>query len=240
MALWCAAISSVSILSIVLTQTCFAGWGINVPDVQQTRVGSAHRYFSIDGLRPGRDYVVSLRAFNRMGNGFPIYETVRTISTVGDESSRSSSTNSGDEPLRTPVGLQAITDSATSVKVSWTDSDAVESQQTRVRDGRVYTIRYSSSSDSAGQQRYTNVTETEAIVDGLKPNTQYEFAVRTNVGRTSSAWSMSAYNRTWSSAPSSAPRDVTAVRSSNGDPLSVMLSWQPPKYSNGEIEGWCG
>lgn len=48
---------------------------------------------------------------------------------------------------------------------------------------------------------------------------------------------MTAFNRTSPAPPSSAPRDLTIVRPTNGDPHSLTLNWQPPKYSNGEIEG---
>lgn len=44
-------------------------------------------------------------------------------------------------------------------------------------------------------------------------------------------------SRTFAAAPSSAPRDLTVLPAASGDPHSVSLSWQPPKYANGEIEG---
>lgn len=53
------------------------GWGNNVPDVSMERVGPNVLQHKITGLRPSREYVVSLRAFNKQGSGFPIYETVK-------------------------------------------------------------------------------------------------------------------------------------------------------------------
>lgn len=53
------------------------GWGNNVPDVSMERVGANVLQHKITGLRPSREYVVSLRAFNKQGSGFPIYETVK-------------------------------------------------------------------------------------------------------------------------------------------------------------------
>ncbi|PIO77033.1 immunoglobulin I-set domain protein [Teladorsagia circumcincta] len=53
------------------------GWGINVPDISMERVGANVLQHRISGLRPSREYVISLRAFNKQGSGFPIYETVK-------------------------------------------------------------------------------------------------------------------------------------------------------------------
>src|SRR4051812_46049693 len=49
------------------------GWGVNVPDIEKATVGADVRQYTIGGLKPSREYVVSLRAFNKVGNGFPIY-----------------------------------------------------------------------------------------------------------------------------------------------------------------------
>lgn len=82
--------------------------------------------------------------------------------------------------------------------------------------------------------RYVNTTENEALIDGLQPNTQYEFAVRLVE---SQMWSMAALTKTQSAPPSSAPRDLSVVPAfEREDPNSVMVSWQQPKYSNGDIE----
>ncbi|KJH53367.1 fibronectin type III domain protein [Dictyocaulus viviparus] len=158
------------------------GWGNNVPDVSMERVGANVFQHKISGLRPSREYVVSLRAFNKQGSGFPIYETVKTLSPSSpffDETVASSQ-------LRTPVGVRAEALSATSIRVSWIESDPNAFNV-------VYTVRYST-----------------------KLNTHFF--------------------RTHASAPSSSPRDLTVLPSVSGDPNAVLLNWQPPKYSNGDIE----
>jgi hypothetical protein len=84
--------------------------------------------------------------------------------------------------------------------------------------------------------RYVNTSEAETLIDGLQPNTQYEFAVCLIE---SQQWSMSALTRTQSAPPSSAPRDLTVLPNfpnERDDPNSVILSWQPPKFANGDIE----
>lgn len=52
---------------------------------------------------------------------------------------------------------------------------------------------------------------------------------------------MTATNKTLQSPPSSAPRDLTVQPHSSAKELEdsniVTLSWQTPKYANGDIEG---
>lgn len=50
-------------------------------------------------------------------------------------------------------------------------------------------------------------------------------------------WSMTAVNSTAPAPPSSAPRDLTIMQPTDGDPQTLILNWQPPKYANGDIEG---
>ncbi|MCP9260385.1 Netrin receptor DCC [Dirofilaria immitis] len=52
----------------------------------------------------------------------------------------------------------------------------------------------------------------------------------------SSMWSMTAVNSTAPAPPSSAPRDLTIMQPTEGDPQTLILNWQPPKYANGDIE----
>ncbi|EJD75220.1 immunoglobulin I-set domain-containing protein [Loa loa] len=214
----------------VMIRGYLIGWGINIPDVDQVKVPANLRFYTINGLRPGRDYVISLRAYNMIGNGFPIYETVRTLSpdskfiANGQQNSRDSGRS------ETPIGVRALTLSSSSIRVAWTDAEM------DMPYSRQYTVRYGSSIDNGGQRRYINTSELEVIVDGLRPNTQYEFAVRVNAGKSSSMWSMTAVNSTYPAPPSSAPRDLTIMQPTDGDPQTLILNWQPPKYANGDIE----
>ncbi|XGW22586.1 hypothetical protein V3C99_005086 [Haemonchus contortus] len=202
------------------------GWGINVPDVSMERVGANVLQHKITGLRPAREYVISLRAFNKQGSGFPIYETVKTLS---HSSMPFFDGSMPVVPLSTPIGVIAETVSATSIRVSWTDSDPNAFNV-------LYTVRYSTSVES-NQARYLNSSESWITIDGLRPDTEYEFSVRSQVvGSSPSPWSMVARNKTHASAPSSSPRDLTVLPAASGDPHAVLLNWQPPKYSNGEVE----
>lgn len=48
-----------------------------MPDREKANVGPDDRSYTITGLKPNRDYVISVRAITRAGDGFPIYETVK-------------------------------------------------------------------------------------------------------------------------------------------------------------------
>uniref|UniRef100_A0A158Q735 Neogenin-like n=1 Tax=Elaeophora elaphi TaxID=1147741 RepID=A0A158Q735_9BILA len=214
----------------VMIRGYLIGWGINIPDVDQVKVPASLRLHTINGLKPGRDYVISLRAYNMIGNGFPIYETVRTLSpdsksiAIGQQSSKDSGRS------KTPIGVSALTLSSSSILVTWTDAEMDTPYL------RQYTVRYGSSAENGGQRRYVNTSELEVVIEGLRPNTEYEFAVRVNAGKSSSMWSMTAVNSTAPAPPSSAPRDLTIMQPSDGDPQTLILNWQPPKYANGDIE----
>ncbi|KAK6033887.1 fibronectin type III domain protein, partial [Cooperia oncophora] len=202
------------------------GWGINVPDISMERVGANVLQHKITGLRPAKEYVISLRAFNKQGSGFPIYETVKTLS---HSSMPFFDGSMSAMPVSTPLGVHAEAVSATSIRVSWTEADPNAFNA-------MYTVRYSTSVDG-NQVRYMNSSESWVTIDGLRPDTEYEFAVRSLVaGSTPSPWSMVARNKTHASAPSSSPRDLTVLPAASGDPHAVLLNWQPPKYSNGEVE----
>ena len=207
------------------------GWGPGVPDQEKSRVDAQVRSFTIKGLKPSREYVVSLRGFNNAGPGFPIYETIRT--TTYGYGMPPSNTHAGanpHQPSATPLGVRAEAESSSSVRVSWTDPSDVFNP--------FYTVRYSSSMDHNGAPRYVNTSENEVTVTDLRPNLLYEFAVKLV---DSPHWSMAVANKTEPAPPSSAPRDLTIVPPSKGryvDPNTVTLNWQPPKYANGEISDY--
>ncbi|VDP07487.1 unnamed protein product [Soboliphyme baturini] len=232
----------------ILIRGFLIGWGINVPDIQVKRVSGSERFYTITNLKPNKDYVISLKAYNKMGNGFPIYETVRTTSAV---------TTGPTRVIETPIGLRTSVISSTAIFLTWSDGSQyncfrlfllplnfnrclvlrlrLNNMMSRLNsDNGHYTIRYTSHYGMNGHYRYVNCTEASYTVEGLKPDTQYEFSVKLVVGNADSEWSMTAVNKTHSAAPSSAPRDLTSINSDN-DPSRVILSWQPPKHPNGKI-----
>lgn len=203
------------------------GWGIGYPDVHTKTLDSHITSYTIDQLRPSSEYVISLRSYNNNGDGQPSYDTVRTLV---EESSDL-------VPILPPVGLKAIVLSASTVVLQWTDTTLPRINT--ITDSRYYTVKYTSNfRSSSPKYTYVNATDLNLMIDDLKANTQYEFAVKVVKGRQESTWSMSVINATQESAPSSAPRDLTLVPDPSEDPSVVHLHWQPPKLPNGQITGY--
>ncbi|KAF4526119.1 hypothetical protein B566_EDAN007613 [Ephemera danica] len=203
------------------------GWGKGIPDVYTQVVEGKQRYYTIEGLEPNSEYVISLRAYNEVGDGAPVYETVRT---------REESAPEVYTPLIPPVGLEAVVLSSSSVVVYWTDTTLSKNQV--VTDGRHYVVRYTSMHHLTNPRyKYVNATDLNCVIDELKPNTQYEFTVKVVKNRRESPWSMVVLNITQETAPTSPPRDLTIV-SADDSATIVNLNWQPPKQPNGQITGY--
>jgi neogenin len=143
--------------------------------------------------------------------------------------------NEPSTPLEVPVGLRAIPMiGSTSIVVYWTDTTLGKSQH--VTDNRFYTVRYSTSGST--RYRYHNTTLLNCMISDLKPNTQYEFEVKVVKGKRESSWSMSVLNTTMSASPSSPPRDLKVSILDDKSPLSVHLSWSPPKHASTPITNY--
>ena len=98
--------------------------------------------------------------------------------------------------MQTPLRVRAQVVGPSTVDVTWYDPDLQADQ--RVTDARYYTVRYYSF--SVGQYNYINSTTLAARMTGLRPDTEYQFSVRSNNGPFLSRWS----------------DDVTATTSTNG------------------------
>ncbi|XP_057322017.1 netrin receptor unc-40 isoform X2 [Microplitis mediator] len=204
-------------------------WGKGYPDVFNHELDGKQRYYSIESLDPMSEYVISLRASNEAGEGPPIYANVRTTEKTAVESTVT--------PLIPPVGLKAIVLSASTVVLYWTDTSLSKSQY--VTDHRYYVVRYAPYHPLTLSPRYKyfNATDLNCMIDDLKPNTQYEFTVKTVKGKRESPWSMIVLNQTHEAAPTSSPRDLT-VQSYEDRSTAVIVHWQPPKQPNGHIIGY--
>ncbi|XP_074599704.1 neogenin-like isoform X1 [Brevipalpus obovatus] len=203
------------------------GWGVGVPDTYTKVLSPAERSFVLNGLESTYEYVVSVRAFNKHGDGPPIYETIWT---------RVATTPEPKLPLQPPVGLSANVLSSSTVLLSWTDTSL---PSRTVSDNRLYTVRYTSKiHSSSSKYKYINTTKQNLQIDDLKPFTAYEFVVKIIRGKKETAWSMSVINVTHEAIPSSPPEDFTTVASQDDDPTMVNLVWQSPKQANGQTTGY--
>uniref|UniRef100_A0A8C5CSE3 Neogenin n=1 Tax=Gadus morhua TaxID=8049 RepID=A0A8C5CSE3_GADMO len=201
------------------------GYGIGSPHAQTIKLDYKQRYYSIDNLDASSHYVITLKAFNKVGEGIPVYESAITRpQSVPDPS-----------PMLPPVGVQASVLSHDTIKVTWADNSLPKNQ--KITDARYYTVRWKTNIPANTKMKTANTTSLNYMVTGLKPNTLYEFTVMITKGRRSSGWSMTAQGTTFETIPSSAPKDVTVV-SKEGKPRTIIVNWQPPSEANGKITGY--
>lgn len=169
--------------------------------------------------------MLALRTRNKAGDGEPAYYNIQTRDEDPIES--------GGFVLEVPVRLRAITMSATSIVVYWTDNSVSRAPHTST--SRFYTVRYNIVDST--RYKYYNTTEMNCMIDDLRPSTQYEFAVKAVKGRRESPWSMSEVNTTFSLSAVSPPRELIAQQDSI-NPHAVLLKWLPPRNTNGQISGY--
>ncbi|XP_072353512.1 netrin receptor DCC [Scyliorhinus torazame] len=223
------------------------GYGVGSPYAETVQVDSKQRYFSIENLEPSSHYVISLKAFNNVGQGVPLYEsaTTRALSDPMDPldidlfhlfGDLPTSIPDASTPMLPPVGVQAVAVSHDSVRVSWADN-SVPKNQKLTTDGRFYTVRWRTSYSANAKYKSVDATALSHTVTSLKPNTMYEFSIMITKGRRASTWSMTAHATTYEAAPTSAPKDLTVI-SREGKPQAVIISWQPPMEANGKITGY--
>uniref|UniRef100_K9J3U3 Neogenin n=1 Tax=Desmodus rotundus TaxID=9430 RepID=K9J3U3_DESRO len=201
------------------------GYGIGSPHAQTIKVDYKQRYYTIENLDPSSHYVITLKAFNNVGEGIPLYESAVTRPhTVPDPT-----------PMMPPVGVQASILSHDTVRVTWADNSLPKHQ--KITDSRYYTVRWKTNIPANTKYKNANATTLSYLVTGLKANTLYEFSVMVTKGRRSSTWSMTAHGTTFELVPTSPPKDVTVV-SKEGKPRTIIVNWQPPSEANGKITGY--
>ncbi|CAM9982991.1 unnamed protein product [Lampetra fluviatilis] len=232
--------------SDVMVRGYFIGYGVGSPYADTVRVDAKQRYFTIEGLEPNHQYVISLRAFNNMGQGVPLYEsaTTRSITDSMDPSEPDPFDLFSDAftavpepptPMLPPVGVQALVLGPDTIRITWADNSLPKNQ--RIPDARYYTARWKTYFTNNAKYKMANSTTLSYLVTGLKASTLYEFSVMVTRGRRSSTWSMTAQSTTLEAVPTSAPKDLTII-SKEGKPRIVIVNWQPPSEANGKITGY--
>ncbi|CAM4531941.1 unnamed protein product [Leuciscus chuanchicus] len=219
-------------------------YGIGSPHAKTIKVDYKQRYYTIENLNPSSHYVITLKAYNNVGEGIPVYESAITrpqsdpIDPDVDlyELFHAPYTPVPEPlPMLPPVGVQASVLSHDNIKVTWADNSLPKNQ--KITDARYYTVRWKTNIPANTKFKMANTTTLTHTVVGLKPNTLYEFSVMVTKARRTSTWSMTAHGTTFETIPSSAPKDVTVV-SKEGRPRTIIVNWQPPSEANGKITGY--
>ncbi|XP_058256684.1 neogenin 1a isoform X9 [Hemibagrus wyckioides] len=228
----------------IMVRGYIIGYGIGNPHSQTIKVDYKQRYYNIENLDPSSHYVITLKAFNNVGEGIPVYESAVTRPQTDPidpdvdlyELFHPPYTPVPDPiPMMPPVGVQASVLSHDTIKVTWADNSLPKNQ--KITDARFYTVRWKTNIPANTKFKTANTTNLSHVVTGLKPNTLYEFSVMVTKGRKTSTWSMTAHGTTLEATPSSAPKDVTVV-SKEGRPRTIIVNWQPPSEANGKITGY--
>ncbi|XP_063835634.1 uncharacterized protein LOC135084822 [Ostrinia nubilalis] len=220
------------------------GWGAGVPDDHSRELPAHLHSHVIRELESNAEYVISLRGSNALGLGPAVYATVRTRAPPegqDEDDDEADDEDEDDEPdppdLLPPVGLKVIMLSGTTAVVYWTDPTLPKGQT--ATDGRRYVVRWAAAGAGAGagRARTYNASDLNCMLDDLRPNTHYEFAVKLIKGGRESQWSMIVSNTTLEAVPSSPPRDLR-VSAAAPPARAVELAWAPPARPNGIITGY--
>ncbi|XP_074152357.1 neogenin isoform X8 [Sminthopsis crassicaudata] len=217
------------------------GYGLGSPHAQTIRVDYKQRYYTIENLDPSSHYVITLKAFNNVGEGIPLYESAVTRPHTDTSEVDLFVVNApytpvpDPTPMMPPVGVQASILSHDTIRITWADNSLPKHQ--KITDSRYYTVRWKTNIPANTKYKTANATTLSYLVTGLKPNTLYEFSVMVTKGRRSSTWSMTAHGTTFELVPTSPPKDVTVV-SKEGKPRTIIVNWQPPSEANGKVTGY--
>uniref|UniRef100_A0A8C2QKU5 Protogenin n=1 Tax=Cricetulus griseus TaxID=10029 RepID=A0A8C2QKU5_CRIGR len=169
--------------------------------------------YTLSGLDPRRKYHVRLLAYNNMEDG---YQADQTVSTPGCVSVRDRMV----PPPPPPHHLYAKANTSSSIFLHWRRPAFTTAQVIN------YTIRCNPVGlQNASLVLYLQTSETHMLVQGLEPNTKYEFAVRLHVDQLSSPWSPVVYHSTLPEAPTGPPVGVKVTLIEDD---TALVTWKPP------------
>ncbi|XP_061287193.1 protogenin [Bos javanicus] len=169
--------------------------------------------YTLSGLDPRRKYHVRLLAYNSIEDG---YQADQTVSTPGCVSVRDRMV----PPPPPPHHLYAKANTSSSIFLHWRRPAFTTAQMIN------YTIRCNPVGlQNASLVLYLQTSETHMLVQGLEPNTKYEFAVRLHVDQLSSPWSPVVYHSTLPEAPAGPPVGVKVTLIEDD---TALVSWRPP------------
>ncbi|XP_078687345.1 usherin-like isoform X3 [Branchiostoma floridae x Branchiostoma belcheri] len=182
-------------------------------DALRAEAGPDETTYSISGLQPATEYIITLTAYTEGGESERSGEVlVQTLS--GAPTTPLGVTGEGEAPDAIRVTWQAPTD---------TNGDLVG-----------YYIYYKVFDSEEMLKAEAGPVDTTYLISGLRPATEYEIYLTAYTVGGESERSQSAFVRTLAGVPG-AP---ASIRASSLGSEAIEVSWQPPSQSNGEILGY--
>ncbi|XP_035684441.1 tenascin-X-like [Branchiostoma floridae] len=182
-------------------------------ETSQAETGHEETTYSISGLQPATEYIITLTAYTEGGESERSGEVlVQTLSGAPS----------------TPLGVSGEGQAPDAIRVTWqapteTNGDLLG-----------YYIYYNVFESEETLKAEAGPDDTTYLISGLRPATEYEIYLTAYTVGGESERSQSAFVRTLVGAPG-AP---ASIRASSLGSEAIEVSWQPPPQSNGEILGY--
>ncbi|XP_069787740.1 fibronectin type III domain-containing protein 1 [Narcine bancroftii] len=177
----------------------------------------------VQRLVPGRISRISSRARSALGQRKSVYRGVPTKRKMPE-------TNELYEPEDITVRVM----SPQSVLVMWVDPAFKNGKSPDVASDRYYTVRYRERGESAKWEYKISKTYRRVLIDKLTSDSIHEFSVRTSQGDRDGKWSISVFQRTPESVPSSSPENFE-VKPLGEQGTAVTASWDSPSNHKGKV-----
>ncbi|XP_016897859.1 receptor-type tyrosine-protein phosphatase S isoform X3 [Cynoglossus semilaevis] len=170
---------------------------------------------TIQSLVPQETYAIKVLAFTSVGDG-PFSEPIHVKVLQGVPG----------QPSKFRPG--AVAD--TSIELTW--EPAYE------KEGIIsYELRYSEVSFGSQQMKKTFGPTSSYVVEGLQPNTEYQFTLAAISNKGIGAFTNDVSQKTLQAKPSAPPQDIKCTSTSS---TTLLVSWQPPplRSQNGALAGY--
>ncbi|XP_067900875.1 fibronectin type III domain-containing protein 1 isoform X2 [Heterodontus francisci] len=181
------------------------------------------RRHEVQRLVPKSMYGISLQARNTLGQREPVYRAAPTKHKVPENNE-----------LYEPRDITVRVMSPQSVLVSWVDPALQKEKNRGVGSDRYYTVKYREKGESAKWEYKVSKTYRRVLIDKLTSDSIYEFSVRTSQGDRDGKWSVSVFQRTPESVPTSSPENFE-VKPLGEKGTAVTVSWDLPLDSKGKV-----
>ncbi|XP_078086110.1 fibronectin type III domain-containing protein 1 isoform X2 [Mustelus asterias] len=181
------------------------------------------RRHEVQKVVPQSLYGMAPRARSALGQREPVYRATLIKHKIPENNE-----------LYEPRDITVRVISPQSVLVIWVDPALQQEKNRGAGSDRYYTVRYREKGESAKWEYKISKIYRRVLIDMLTSDSIYEFSVRTSQGDRDSKWSVSVFQRTPESVPTSSPENFE-VKPLGREGTAVTASWDPPNDSKGKV-----